>query len=56
MSPHSQQQSNEMASADKDKSGGGGDKKRLSVPKLKLEALPNYHGKFNKSINHLFNK
>lgn len=33
-----------------------GDKKRTSVPKLKLEVLPNYHGKFNKSINHLFNK
>ena len=39
---------------DKDKSGG--EKKRLSVPKLKLEVLPNYHGKYNKSINHLFNK
>ena len=43
-----------FSSADKDRSGG--EKKRLSVPKLKLEVLPNYHGKFNKSINHLFNK
>jgi len=41
-------------SADKDRQSG--EKKRMSVPKLKLEILPNYHGKFNKSINHLFNK
>lgn len=44
-----------LGSADKDRSNDGG-KKRTSVPKLKLEVLPNYHGKFNKSINHLFNK
>ena len=29
-------------------------KLKVAVPKLKLEILPNFHGKSNKSINHSF--
>lgn len=32
------------------------EKPKKQVPRLKLETLPNYHGKFNECINHLFNK
>lgn len=32
------------------------EKPKKPVPRLKLETLPNYHGKFNDCINHLFLK